>query len=97
MSSRNAYLAAAERIRAPALYRELRAIADTLAAGERDYAPLASSAKKHLKMAGWNVDYIEIRDADTLSPATSATQAFVVLGAAWLGTTRLIDNLEVTA
>jgi pantoate--beta-alanine ligase len=94
MSSRNGYLNAAERIQAPGLYRELAAIAEALNSGERDNAMLAAAAKKRLKMAGWNVDYIEVRDADTLRPTTSGTHRFVVLGAAWMGKTRLIDNLE---
>ncbi len=94
MSSRNGYLSATERIQAPGLYRELAAITDALSSGERDGAMLAAAAKKRLKMAGWNVDYIELRDADSLRPTASGTRRFVVLGAAWMGKTRLIDNLE---
>ena len=45
-------------------------------------------------MAGWRVDYVELRDAGNLQPATPASQQLVVLGAAWLGKTRLIDNLD---
>ena len=45
-------------------------------------------------MAGWTVDYIEVRDADTLKAADPSTRHIVVLGAAWLGHTRLIDNIE---
>jgi pantoate--beta-alanine ligase len=96
LSSRNAYLSAAERILASALYRQLAALTDALGNGERDLALLAATAKKHLKMAGWKVDYVDIRDAATLAAATADTRHFVVLGAAWLGTTRLIDNLEIT-
>ncbi|MEQ1591803.1 MAG: pantoate--beta-alanine ligase [Thiobacillaceae bacterium] len=94
MSSRNGYLSAAERIQAPGLYRELSVVTASLSSGERDFSLLAASAKKRLKMAGWNVDYVEVRNADTLQAAEHDTQGFVVLGAAWMGKTRLIDNLE---
>lgn len=94
MSSRNGYLSPAERIQAITLYRQLKAIKEAMARGENDYARLATQAKKYLKMAGWAVDYIEIRDADTLKAAGPTTHHIVALGAAWLGHTRLIDNIE---
>lgn len=94
MSSRNVFLTATERIQAVALYRELQAVIDAAARGEREYETLAATAKKHLKMAGWRVDYIEVRAAETLQAADAETRHIVVLGAAWLGKTRLIDNLE---
>lgn len=95
MSSRNGYLSAAERMQAPQLQHELAAIVAAVRAGERDYAMLAVTAVRHLKMAGWRVDYIEVRDADTLAPPVPGSPRLVVLGAAWLGRTRLIDNLDV--
>ena len=95
MSSRNGYLSAAERMQAPQLQHELAAIVAAVRAGERDYAMLAATAVRHLKMAGWRVDYIEVRDADTLAPPVPGSPRLVVLGAAWLGRTRLIDNLDV--
>ncbi len=94
MSSRNGYLSPTERIQAMTLYRELGSIREAVVKGERDYAKLTTQAKKHLKMAGWSVDYIEVRDADTLKTADPTTRHIVVLGAAWLGHTRLIDNIE---
>ncbi len=94
MSSRNGYLSPAERIQAITLYRQLQAIKEAMARGENDYVRLAIQAKKYLKMAGWTVDYIEIRDADTLQAAGPTTPHIVALGAAWLGHTRLIDNIE---
>ncbi len=94
MSSRNAYLGAPERIQAPQLQRELAAIVAAVQTGERDFDALCATAGRHLKMAGWNVDYVALRDALTLqSPASDSTR-LVVLGAAWLGSTRLIDNIE---
>jgi pantoate--beta-alanine ligase len=94
MSSRNAYLGASERIQAPQLQRELAAIVAAVLAGDRDFETLCATAGRHLKMAGWRVDYVALRDAATLqAPAPDSTR-LVVLGAAWLGSTRLIDNLD---
>ena len=94
MSSRNGFLSSAERIRAAGLYRELLALVETVARGERDFALLVAAATKRLKMAGWAVDYIEVRDAESLQAVHMHTRHVVVLGAVWLGKTRLIDNIE---
>jgi pantoate--beta-alanine ligase len=94
LSSRNAYLGASERPQAPQLQRELAAVVAAILAGERDFEALTATASRRLKMAGWRVDYIALRDAMTLQPPTSDTTRLVVLGAAWLGNTRLIDNVE---
>lgn len=94
LSSRNAYLGTSERIQATALQHELAAIVAAIQAGERDFAALAAAAARHLKMAGWRVDYVALRDAATLQPPTPDSTRLVVLGAAWLGKTRLIDNIE---
>lgn len=95
MSSRNGFLSASERIQAVALYRQLQTVSTAIGEGERDYDTLILRAKKQLKMAGWRVDYIAIRDATTLQAAQPDTRCLVVLGAAWLGNTRLIDNVEL--
>ncbi|HWR76336.1 MAG TPA: pantoate--beta-alanine ligase [Thiobacillus sp.] len=94
MSSRNAYLGPSERIQAAALQRELAVIVAAVQAGERDFEALAARAGRHLKMAGWRVDYVALRDAATLQAPTPDSARLVVLGAAWLGKTRLIDNIE---
>ena len=94
LSSRNAYLGTSERIQAAALQQELAAIVTAIEAGERDFEVLAATAARHLKMAGWRVDYVALRDAATLQPPTPESTRLVVLGAAWLGKTRLIDNIE---
>jgi pantoate--beta-alanine ligase len=94
MSSRNGYLSAAERVRAAELYRELVAIRQAIQFGERDFDRLAATASRHLRMAGWRVDYVSVRDAHTLQAPNAASTRLVVLGAAWLGATRLIDNLD---
>jgi len=94
LSSRNAYLGASERIQASQLQRELAAVVAAVQGGERDFEVLAARAGRHLKMAGWRVDYVALRDAATLHAPTPASTQLVVLGAAWLGSTRLIDNLD---
>jgi len=94
MSSRNGFLSDSERIQAVALYRQLRAISEAITQGEWDYEQWVVRAKKYLKMAGWYVDYIAVRDADNLQAVHANTRRIVVLGAAWLGKTRLIDNIE---
>ena len=94
MSSRNAYLGPSERIQAAQLQRELAAIVTAVQAGERDFETLAATAARHLKMAGWRVDYVALRDAATLQAPSPDSTRLVVLGAAWLGQTRLIDNLD---
>lgn len=94
MSSRNGFLSTSERIQAVALYRQLREMIEAITQGERDYEQRIVRAKKYLKMAGWRVDYIAVRDADNLQAVHADTRRIVVLGAAWLGKTRLIDNIE---
>lgn len=96
MSSRNGYLSQSERIQAPQLTRALAEVKASIAAGARDFEALAANATRHLKMAGWRVDYVTVRDAATLAAPTPASRRLVVLGAAWLGATRLIDNLEIS-
>lgn len=95
LSSRNQYLSAAERAEAPRLYRELKAVAESLAQGGLDYAGLEKRAAQSLTEHGWTVDYVEIRHADTLEVARTGDRRLVVLAAARLGATRLIDNVEV--
>ena len=94
MSSRNGYLTPVERAQAPGLYRELTALVERLSLGEADFDVLTATASRRLKMAGWNVDYVEVRNAETLRAASATARHYVVLGAAWLGKTRLIDNIE---
>ena len=94
LSSRNGYLDAAERAEAVALSRELHAIAAALRDGQRDLARLEDQALRSLSARGWKPDYVAIRrQADLALPADD--DALVVLAAARLGSTRLIDNIEV--
>lgn len=94
LSSRNGYLKAEERAEAPRLYHNLRQIQEAVASGRHDFATLESAASADLASHGWQVDYISLRNAGTLQPAQAGDTALVVLGAARLGTTRLIDNIE---
>lgn len=95
LSSRNQYLSEAERAEAPQLYRELEQIAEALQRGNTDYAALEEGAAARLSGRGWVVDYVEIRLAESLEVARVGSRSLVVLAAARLGGTRLIDNLEV--
>ena len=97
MSSRNQYLSAEERREAPRLFRELQAVAQAVQAGNRDYAALQNTAVHHLQQHGWQVDYVEIRTQGSLHIARLGDTQLVVLAAARLGKTRLIDNLEFAA
>ena len=95
LSSRNQYLSEAERKQAPQLYRKLQAIASAVENGNRNYAALEQQAAANLKQAGWQVDYVEIRHAGNLQVAHVGDSELVVLAAARLGNTRLIDNVEI--
>jgi len=95
LSSRNGYLTDAERATAPTLYRVIKQIADALHNGEQNQMQLLADGCKALEAAGFRPDYLEIRNAVTLRPATPDDHDLVVLGAAFLGKTRLIDNLHL--
>ena len=96
MSSRNGYLTSAQKLEAPRLYRALGLLVDAVKQGRTDFPALETQTTQFLTQLGWVVDYISIRSAETLLPATSADLKLVVLGAARQGTTRLIDNIEFT-
>jgi pantoate--beta-alanine ligase len=94
-SSRNGYLSAEERKRAPKLYETLRITARALKDGERNYAFLEAKAIELLRSAGFQPDYFTIRKADDLTLPGEEASNLVILAAAYLGATRLIDNLNV--
>jgi pantoate--beta-alanine ligase len=96
LSSRNGYLAAKERAEAILLSRELGAIASEIKSGAKDFARLEEAAMQSLTARGWVPDYIAIRRRDDLG-APGAGDDLVVVAAARLGATRLIDNLEIDA
>jgi pantoate--beta-alanine ligase len=99
LSSRNGYLSADERNEAPLLFRTLTDIADEVRAGHLDISELEKKAMAQLTGRGWKPDYISIRRRANLQPPSAGDLAqkepLVVLAAAKLGMTRLIDNLEI--
>jgi len=96
MSSRNRYLDAAERSRAPALHGALSRVREQLLAGARDFALLTAAARDELERAGFRPEYVEIRRQGDLARAEpQSAEPLIVLGAARLGRARLIDNLLV--
>ena len=95
LSSRNGYLSPQERTEAPRLYRVLDGIRTSLRNGERHFAGLESAAAEELRAHGWKPDYIAVRERLGLQLPAAHDSGLVVLGAALLGSTRLIDNLEV--
>ena len=95
LSSRNGYLSAAERAEAPHLYRELNRIRDALRQGEHDIAGLENAAVAALTAAGWQTDYVAVRQQSDLSVPQGISIPLVALAAGHLGSTRLIDNIEI--
>jgi pantoate--beta-alanine ligase len=99
LSSRNRFLSEAERREAPRLYGVLNEVRGRLRAGQIDVAAIEHDAQRELAAAGWKVDYVSVRrQMDLKRPGNeqvAAGEPLVVLGAAKLGTTRLIDNLEI--
>ena len=95
LSSRNGYLSAEERRRAPLLHRLLCRIRDAVRSGDHDLLKLETEAMAELEAAGWQPDYIAVRRRADLQPPVHLDDALVVLAAARLGKTRLIDNLEI--
>jgi len=95
LSSRNGYLSAAERAEAPRLYLALDAVSRAIRAGERDLARLEQGAMAELRAHGWIPQYVAVRKQLDLQLPAAHDSGLVVLGAALLGSTRLIDNLEV--
>jgi pantoate--beta-alanine ligase len=99
LSSRNTYLTPDERREAPRLYRTLRWIADEIAGGRHDYANLEAAGRAELARHGWGVDYMAVRHGLGLRiphpEGYDHPNLLIVLAAAKLGNTRLIDNVDV--
>ena len=95
LSSRNAYLTPEERAEAPRLYRVLQNAERQVQEGAHDYQRVELEAMAELAHYGWRPDYIAVRRQADLQPPTNGDTALVVLAAARLGRTRLIDNVEV--
>jgi pantoate--beta-alanine ligase len=95
MSSRNNYLTNEQRQLAPILYQKLGELADLIQSGRRDFSKLIQSYKTELNQQGFKTDYLEIRAADTLLQPGHEDEHLVILAAAFMGNTRLIDNIQV--
>ncbi|MGH8855916.1 MAG: pantoate--beta-alanine ligase [Telluria sp.] len=99
LSSRNGYLSNEERLEAPVLYQQLNAVATAMRGGHRDPLAVERQAMEQLAARGWKPDYVSIRKRLDLQPPSAADldagAPLVVLAAAKLGNTRLIDNLEI--
>ncbi|MCO7503368.1 MULTISPECIES: pantoate--beta-alanine ligase [Pseudomonas] len=95
LSSRNGYLTDAQRATAPTIYRTLSRIAQAIGQGRRDFEVLIAEGRQQLVEAGFKPDYLEIRQALNLRPAAAHDRDLVILVAAVLGATRLIDNLHL--
>jgi pantoate--beta-alanine ligase len=95
LSSRNAYLSPVERPQAPLLYRALQQAAATIRAAS-SIVSVVAAAEGELTAGGFRVDYVAVRNAETLAEVADARrEPMRVLAAAWLGKTRLIDNVAV--
>jgi pantoate--beta-alanine ligase len=95
LSSRNIYLSPEERREAPRLYQLLRKARDEINAGARNYQRIELDVMAELAHHGWKPDYIAVRRQSDLQPPQNGEPRLVVLAAARLGRTRLIDNVEV--
>jgi pantoate--beta-alanine ligase len=95
LSSRNGYLSADERAEAPQLFVALSKIKKEIFSGRRDFSAMETDAIAALKVRGWQPDYITVRRSDNLLEPALDDRALVILAAARLGKTRLIDNLEL--
>jgi pantoate--beta-alanine ligase len=96
LSSRNQYLTETERAEAVFLSQTLQAMRHAVIKGERDYAQLQQQASDALTARGWVVDYVSIRSQTDLSLADEKQSELVILAAARLGKTRLLDNVELS-
>ena len=96
LSSRNAYLSPSERKVAPLLYQTIVAVANDLSQG-RGADDAAAAGRFKLEAAGFQVDYVAVRDPETLKPLSGPVEQARVLAAVQLGGTRLIDNVAVPA
>lgn len=97
LSSRNRFLTETERAEAPRLHRVLARVKEQVEAGDRNFEAIEFGADAELARHGWHIDYVVVRSRRTLMQPEDGEKELVVLGAAKLGATRLIDNLEIQA
>jgi len=97
LSSRNRFLSPAERKEATRLREAILGVRDAVVGGDRNFIAMEYAAGALLARHGWHVDYVVVRNQRSVMRPEPQDKALVVLGAAKLGQTRLIDNLEITA
>ena len=95
MSSRNQYLKSLNRKLAPTLYEKMQSLSTEIKNGRRDFIKLTEEYKEQLATLGFNPDYLEIRNVENLLQPGHEDKNLVLLAAAFLGKTRLIDNLQI--
>lgn len=97
LSSRNRFLSSEQRREAPRLHQVLDQVKAAVESGDRNFEAMEFAADAQLARHGWHVDYVVVRRRSTLTAPETGDRHLVVLGAAKLGETRLIDNLECLA
>ena len=97
LSSRNRYLSEPQRREAPRLHQVLDRVKEAVESGDRNFEAVEFAADAELARNGWHVDYVVVRSRRTLTQPEAGERELVALGAAKLGETRLIDNLEIDA
>ena len=94
-SSRNQYLSEEQKSKAGLIYATLQDASDKILKGEKNYTLIENQALEQLQQAGFDTDYFNVCNADTLKPATSEDRKLVILVTTRLGNTRLLDNIEI--
>ena len=94
-STRNQYLNQEQKKKAALIYQTLQDASDRILGGEKDFASVEKQATGKLSQAGFDTDYFNVCNADTLKPATAGDKKLVILVTSRLGDTRLLDNIEI--
>jgi pantoate--beta-alanine ligase len=94
-STRNQYLNEEQKLKAALIYRTLQEASDKIIGGQKKFAVVEKQAIDSLSQAGFDTDYFNVCNADTLKPATSGDKKLVILVTTRLGDTRLLDNIEI--
>lgn len=95
MSSRNGYLSQEEKATASEIYQAMQRMKNSMEQGNKDFSSIESSEVAHLESKGFKNDYVKVVNAETFMPATADDKHVVIVAALFMGTTRLIDNLQV--
>jgi len=96
MSSRNGYLSAEEKAKASLIYQAMQKMKLAIEQGDTNFADIENSAISELEKEGFKNDYVKVVNAQTFMPATADDKQLVIVVALFMGTTRLIDNLQIT-